>query len=635
MFIITRFGYYTAQTLLAVILFSFNINCYAENFIDISKITSLTNITSFSKIKQLPPDIDINPLENKFPEYYEGIYADSINISYTTEILWGKIDFVNYSDKIISKKFFWDSTISGYVNFYFKGQKTSTGSSIPLGKRPNKSLFPSINLTLNPGDAETLYFSRQSHHAMNTKFYIADELEFYKFSTSKENTYRYYAGAILGLVVYNFMLVIFFRNKKYLIYCIFATSFLIAVLNLHGVMDYIDIFENTTFSHYLIISSIMTLFWALYFAFLFLDSKIYLKEFNKFKNALLLIVLSPLIFIPTSVYDHYASYFGWVIDALIVIGLIFLIISCLTAIKRGSPLAKVYLFSWSFVFTGAAVYYGALFGYLPRNIISENGFLLGSIMEMIVLSLGLAYQVAIIDKNNTEQLIKEEGKEKYQTLLRTISHDISNSLQVLVIGAKRLKKMSTDKKINMIAEKIEHSTYNVVEILEQIKTQEKLLQDKESMILSRVNLLEVLNDNIYIFEDALLRKNIIVKIDIPQNSQNILGDRVCLKNNVFGNVISNSIKFSPENSEIIIKASEEGDKVVLEIRDFGGGFSEEALMYINDDYNMTFSTPGTKGETGTGFGLRIIKSYTKMFKGTIEAYNDNGAVFIFKFLKDL
>ena len=72
---------------------------------------------------------------------------------------------------------------------------------------------------------------------------------------------------------------------------------------------------------------------------------------------------------------------------------------------------------------------------------------------------------------------------------------------------------------------------------------------------------------------------------------------VSLKNNVFGNVISNSIKFSAENSQIKIRSFNENNKVVLEVRDSGEGFSEEALQFLNYDFDMTFSTLGTKGES--------------------------------------
>ena len=204
---------------------------------------------------------------------------------------------------------------------------------------------------------------------------------------------------------------------------------------------------------------------------------------------------------------------------------------------------------------------------------------------------------------------------------------------VIVAGARRLKKISQNNRVLSIADKLTFSTQNMLEILDQIKTQEKLLQDKESFNLEKVNLLEVLNEILIIFEDALIEKNIVVKMSIPLEHQTVMAERVTLKNNVLGNILSNSIKYSPVNSKIHVYSHENDSRIDLLIRDEGKGFSEEALTYLNKDLKMTFSTPGTKGESGTGFGLRIIKDYLALFGAELRAYNDEGAVFVISFTK--
>lgn len=605
---------------------------FAGNFVDFSKISKLENVTKFTKTIPKDRTEHYSPNENILPNYFVGEYSNALRASYSDKVLWGKLDLVNTSNKPISKIYFWDSALTGYLTFYFKGDEYKTGSSVPMHKRNVPSLYSSVKLTLNPNEKATLHFKRESHHALSTKIYLANELDYYLYKVEKENSYRYYVGAILGLVFYNMMLVIFLRSKKYLVYCIFTLTFLLTVLNLHGVLDYVDVFTGTTFSHHLIVTTSMSLFWVVTFAFIFLDGNIYLREFVKVKKVLIGLALAPLFFLPTFIYDFYGMYFGFYIDFIILITLIFLIVICIISMKRGAPLAKAYLLSWSFIAIGVALYFGNLYSVLPKNFVTENGILFGNLFEMIVLSLGLAYQAAILDKNAQEALIKAEGKEKYQNLLRMISHDISNSMQVLILGTKRLKKISDNNRVLDIAGKIDLSTRNVVEILEQIKTQEKLLQDRESAVLSKVNLATILNELIIIFEDVLIEKNLIIKVDIPHANQIVMGERVSFKNNILGNIISNSIKFSPPGSEINVSCKSKKDRLILIIRDSGSGFSKEALKFINEDSDFNFSTVGTLGEKGTGFGLRIIKSYVKMYQGDLRAYNDQGAVFELSFL---
>lgn len=557
-----------------------------------------------------------------------------MKVEYTSNTLWGKIDFINSGNERLSRILYLDYPLTGLMSFFWKGKEIITGSSVPMSQRNIQDVLTAIKISMRPGERQTLYFKRNSQHTFSTKFFLANDLEFYKARMGHENKFRFYLGAMGALILYNLFLAFFFKESKYYLYCGFVVLFLLSVLNLNGVLDYIEVFRSTTLSHYLIIFSSLTTYMALSFGYTFLEGSHYLVSLMPMKRVLQVLSLLPAFFAPTRVYLNHPHYFGFYIDAVIQVSLIFLIISCFIAMKKGSPLAKAYLVSWSCVFSGAFLYFGHTYGLFGKNALTENGLLFGSIGEMIILSLGLAYKAVVVDQELQKSQIQAQGKEKYQQLLRTVSHDISNSLMVLVAGARRLKKLSKNDMVLNIADKMAFSNQNLLEILEQIKTQEKLLQDNESIVLEKVNLLEVLNEVFMIFEDSLIEKNIIVKMNIPPGHQHVMAEKISLKNNVLGNIFSNSIKYSSSDSTIQIYTHDEGERVALFIKDQGKGFSQEALTFLNGDLKVTFSTPGTRGEQGTGFGLRIIKNYLGLYQARILAYNDNGAVFKIQFKKD-
>ena len=505
---------------------SFSAFAQREHVVDIGRGSdNITNITTSHSTVLESKDNKYQPLLNDLPAYFNGVYSDAVRFSYTDDVLWGKITFTNSSKTLKNTIYFWDNAISGDVRFYFMGKEVKTGSFYPLQERNGEYLYPILNISLKPGQTETLYFKRSGHHRFTSSFFIGSEFSFYQFVDSNEHRFRYYLGAIGGLFAYNLLLVIFFRSRKYLIYCLFILSFLTAILNSHGFMDYLDFIPNSSFSNYSVVTSALAIIFSIFFGFIFLDEKLYLKDLTPLKKIFLYVNMSPIVLVMIPFFNKNMIYMNYLKDVFIFSTLSFAIYACYLAILRKSELAKVYLFSWVFLCVGALLFKGNSYGFIPHNFITMNGLLIGNLFELVILSLGLAYQVAIIDKNRSEILIKAEGKEKYQHLLRTISHDISNSMQVLVLGAKRLKKVSDDPKVSIIAEKIQNSTQNVVEILDQIKTQEKLLQDKESIILSKVNLFNIINEDILIFEDALLEKNIIINVDIPLSSQHVLGER--------------------------------------------------------------------------------------------------------------
>ena len=102
---------------------------------------------------------------------------------------------------------------------------------------------------------------------------------------------------------------------------------------------------------------------------------------------------------------------------------------------------------------------------------------------------------------------------------------------------------------------------------------------------------------------------------------------------VLTNLISNGIKFSHPGGQIFIEYKFEGEILVgLEIHDQGVGIEpkmQERLFRID----QAESTPGTKGELGTGLGLILCQELMKTMGGTIryQDSNDQGSCFVLDF----
>src|SRR5690606_4301770 len=81
------------------------------------------------------------------------------------------------------------------------------------------------------------------------------------------------------------------------------------------------------------------------------------------------------------------------------------------------------------------------------------------------------------------------------------------------------------------------------------------------------------------------------------------------------NILENAIKYSPENTTVEIQSKEEGDLVVVTVKDQGKGIKLEDQDMIWQKFSRL------KGETaeGTGLGLYLVKYF-------VEAHN--GAVFM-------
>lgn len=92
---------------------------------------------------------------------------------------------------------------------------------------------------------------------------------------------------------------------------------------------------------------------------------------------------------------------------------------------------------------------------------------------------------------------------------------------------------------------------------------------------------------------------------------------------IFRNMISNAIKFTPNDGCITIDAVQENDKVVISIQDTGIGIKPEDVDNLWS-HNSPFSKVGTLGEIGTGIGLQLCRELIELNLGEISVISTFG-----------
>jgi len=90
---------------------------------------------------------------------------------------------------------------------------------------------------------------------------------------------------------------------------------------------------------------------------------------------------------------------------------------------------------------------------------------------------------------------------------------------------------------------------------------------------------------------------------------------------VLNNLIDNAIKYSPKNSAVHIESKEEGDWIVISIRDQGIGLSEEELQNLFTRFYRA-KNDTTISTTGTGLGLYLTKYFIEAHQGHVEVSSE-------------
>ncbi len=130
---------------------------------------------------------------------------------------------------------------------------------------------------------------------------------------------------------------------------------------------------------------------------------------------------------------------------------------------------------------------------------------------------------------------------------------------------------------------------------------------------SKVNLDALIYDVWEAYEEAgSARRYLQVELD----SDPIWSD-ASLLTQIFGNILENSIKYSPEESIVQVKGYKENDRMALEISDQGCGVSETSLERMFDRFYRSREAKAP----GLGLGLYITRSLVEMLGGKVSARN--------------
>jgi len=235
--------------------------------------------------------------------------------------------------------------------------------------------------------------------------------------------------------------------------------------------------------------------------------------------------------------------------------------------------------------------------------------------------------------NNMLFKLKEIMNQK-QRLIADVSHELRSPLTRMRISLEILEKDPLGRKnyIKKIISEIE----SLDKMIQNILDISKLDLDNYSINKKKENIIDLINS--YIDKNKLLfesKKIEIIKKFDTDNSLILEIDKV-LFDKVLENIFSNSIKYSDDNSQIIIYVKKINNTIQLKIRDFGIGVSKDELEKIFEPFYRTDQSRSKK-TGGTGLGLSIVKKIVKQHNAEVFAKipeDNKGLEIIINFLID-
>ncbi len=115
------------------------------------------------------------------------------------------------------------------------------------------------------------------------------------------------------------------------------------------------------------------------------------------------------------------------------------------------------------------------------------------------------------------------------------------------------------------------------------------------------------------------QKKIHVDVSLPEKISAVLADSEKTAW-VISNLVSNAIRYSPENSTVLLSIQEKGNGIQFLVRDEGQGIDPQ---YKNKIFDRYFRVPGSQ-KGGTGLGLAISKEFIEAQNGSISVESNIG-----------
>lgn len=178
--------------------------------------------------------------------------------------------------------------------------------------------------------------------------------------------------------------------------------------------------------------------------------------------------------------------------------------------------------------------------------------------------------------------------------------------------------------------KIKTSINNLTDILNDFLSLSKLEEGRVENMPEEVNLKVFLEEIISDMKSMATENQKVVQTHKGEEFISI--DKKLLKNIMF-NLISNAIKFSPEEGEIEITSEVSNSAIKISVKDSGIGISKEDQKHL---YERFFRGNNATHIQGTGLGLNIVAKYVELMNGSLDLSSEEnvGTTFTFMLLRN-
>jgi signal transduction histidine kinase len=227
-----------------------------------------------------------------------------------------------------------------------------------------------------------------------------------------------------------------------------------------------------------------------------------------------------------------------------------------------------------------------------------------------------------LEESNRKLVELDQLKSRF---FANVSHELRTPLTLLIAPLETLLHKH-GKSLDAGAREMLHTMHNngmrllklINDLLDVIRLESGRLELKKEPVALR----EFLGGLASAVRPVALNKSIVLEAEIADEVGTVLVDRDKLEK-ITLNLLFNSIKFTPANGKVWLRAEKRGDNLTLTVQDTGMGIAEKNLAFVFDRFWQADGSSNRKFQ-GVGIGLALVKELVDIQNGSVTVASEEG-----------
>jgi signal transduction histidine kinase len=219
--------------------------------------------------------------------------------------------------------------------------------------------------------------------------------------------------------------------------------------------------------------------------------------------------------------------------------------------------------------------------------------------------------------------IEQTSRERYQQAMHFVTHEMRTPLSAIQGSSELISRFPlTEDKRKQVALLINSESKRLARMVEIFLNVERLSAGQMELKREAIPVTDMVAICAERVGPVAARKHIKVTLQPIPPGLTLAGDRELMEYACY-NLLTNAVKYSPQNTEVFVSAGKQEGQVRIAIQDQGIGMDQKEVKQIFQKFYRTKKAEES-GEAGTGIGLSIVQQIVEQHGGRIDVTSQPG-----------